>query len=349
VASIFVLRGVMTEAAGKTTGNIITAIINAIQINILNVIYGKVAFRLTEFENHRTETQYENSLIAKTFLFKFINSYNSMAYVAFLKKFETGALQCKPDCLSELRIQLATIFITQLIIGNFTELFLPWLKTRMAAKANQAVDIQGKVVEKSQPELEFELEPYEGTFVDFDEMVIQFGYVTLFVVAFPITPLLALLSNILETRVDGSKLCKLVRRPEPRGAADMGTWFDILGFVSLVAVATNVAIVCFETPQFGEWFPAEQSRVFGFLIAEHAIMLLKFAVAYFVPDEPAEVAVHLLRQEYLVSVLLQGVQEEPDEDHSHELNDDEVLSTGPTRVFDLSRVADNIQPSDHRF
>jgi hypothetical protein len=338
----------MAKAAGAQVGNIITAIINAIQINILNVIYGKVAFKLTEFENHRTETQYENSLIAKTFLFKFINSYNSMFYVAFLKKFEDGELKCKPDCLSELRIQLATIFITQLIIGNFVELFLPWLKTRMAAKANMAVDINGKVAEKSQPEQEYELEPYEGTFADFDEMVIQFGYVTLFVVAFPITPLLALLANILETRVDASKLCKLVRRPEPRGAANMGTWFDILGFVSFVAVATNVAIICFETPQFDEWFPSEQSQVFAFLIAEHAILLLKFAVAYFVPDEPAEVSTHLLRQEYLVSVLLQGVEEEEEQDHSHKENDDEIMS-GPTRVLDLSKVTDKIQPSEHRF
>jgi len=79
-------------------------------------------------------------------------------------------------------------------------------------------------------------------------------------------------------------------------------------------------------------------------------MLLKFAVAYFVPDEPAEVALHLLRQEYLVGVLLQGVQEEPDEDHSHaELAEDEVTSSGSGRVLDLSKVAETIQPSDHRF
>jgi len=272
-----------------------------------------------------------------------------MFYVAFLKRFETGDLACKPDCLSELRIQLATIFITLLVIGNFVELFLPWLNTYMKAKANTATDITGKVTQKSQPELEFELEPYEGTFADFDEMVIQFGYVTLFVVAFPITPLLALVSNILETRVDGTKLCKLVRRPEPRGAANMGTWFDILGFVSFVAVATNVAIICFETPQFDVWFPSEQSRVFAFLIAEHAILLLKFAVAYFVPDEPAEVAVHLQRQEYLVSVLLQGVEEEEEEDHTKdELGENEVHSSS-SHVLDLTKIADTIQPSDNRF
>ena len=36
-------------------------------------------------------------------------------------------------------------------------------------------------------------------------MIIQFGYVTLFVAAFPLAPLFALLNNILEIRVDGRK------------------------------------------------------------------------------------------------------------------------------------------------
>jgi hypothetical protein len=305
-------------------------------------VYGKIAFKLTEYENHRTETMYENSLIAKTFLFKFVNSYNSMFYVAFLKKFDTGALACKPDCLSELRIQLATIFITQMVIGNFVELVIPWAKTKLAAVNNAAVDDKGKAIVKSQPEKEYELEPYEGTFADFDEMVIQFGFVTLFVAAFPLTPLLALLSNILEARVDAAKLCKLVRRPEPRGAANMGTWFDILGLVSFVAVVTNVAIITFETPQFAEWFPAQDARVFAFLLAEHAIMILKFGVSYFVPDEPRDVTVHLLRQDYLVGVLLQGVQEEEDEEHSDSTENANEVQAGEGHVLDLTKVSATI-------
>lgn len=78
-----------------------------------------------------------------------------------------------------------------------------------AARDNAAApDASGVVREKSQPEEEYELEPCkqtnhsrrfwlsdhaladESTFDDFDELVIQWGYVTLFVVAFPITPLL---------------------------------------------------------------------------------------------------------------------------------------------------------------
>jgi len=103
---------------------------------------------------------------------------------------------------------------------------------------------------KSDAENEFELSPYESTFDDFDELsknkvvsshkvgwdlsahlfsshtpVIQFGFVSLFIVAVPLAPLFALVSNIVEIRIDALKLVRLTQRPEPVGAADIGEPF----------------------------------------------------------------------------------------------------------------------------
>lgn len=40
------------------------------------------------------------------------------------------------------------------------------------------------------------------------------------------------------------------RRPEPRGAEDIGTWYTILTIMSSVAVASNSAIIAFTSELF---------------------------------------------------------------------------------------------------
>ena len=42
--------------------------------------------------------------------------------------------------------------------------------------------------------------PHSLLFAEYLEMVVQFGFITIFVCAFPLAPLLALINNILEIR-----------------------------------------------------------------------------------------------------------------------------------------------------
>ena len=44
----------------------------------------------------------------------------------------------------------------------------------------------------------------------------------MFVVANPLVPFLALVNNLIEIRVDASKLCYLTQRPQPRSASGIG-------------------------------------------------------------------------------------------------------------------------------
>ena len=72
VIGIFLLRIVLVQWNAEY-GAIITSIVNAVQIQILNFVYGKISIALNDFENYRTETEYANALIIKSFLFKFVN------------------------------------------------------------------------------------------------------------------------------------------------------------------------------------------------------------------------------------------------------------------------------------
>ena len=78
-------------------------------------------------------------------------------------------------------------------------------------------------------EKQFIAEEYDvlmGTFKDYGEMVIQFGYCTLFVAAFPLAPMLAFINNAIEIRVDAWKLCQVLKGlgSSASAARDMGIY-----------------------------------------------------------------------------------------------------------------------------
>lgn len=72
--------------------------------------------------------------------------------------------------------------------------------------------------------------------------MIQFGFITLFVASFPLAPLLALLNNIVEVRVDAWKFTTQFRRPVAAKAHSIGAWEEILSGVAVFSVVTNVSV-----------------------------------------------------------------------------------------------------------
>lgn len=88
VGSIFVLKLVLAGIPStSSSAAIIASLANAVQIQVMNIIYGGVAVRLTDYENHRTDTEYEDSLIGKTFVFQFVNSFAALFYITFFKPY----------------------------------------------------------------------------------------------------------------------------------------------------------------------------------------------------------------------------------------------------------------------
>ena len=71
--------------------------------------------------------------------------------------------------------------------------------------------------------------------------VLQFGFVTIFVAAFPIAPLFALLNNWVEIRLDANKYISENRRAVAERAQDIGVWFTILDALAQLAVISNVS------------------------------------------------------------------------------------------------------------
>lgn len=136
------------------------------------------------------------------------------------------------------------------------------------------------------------------TFEDYTEMLVQFGYVSFFSLAFPLAPLLALLNNLLELRTDAFKLCHTRQRPLAHKASGIGVWLHVLQIMSVLAVLTNCFHLAYSTSLLERAFPSVTTTqkvwiVFGI---EHLLLLIKIWLACVVPFVPREVSESLRRE-----------------------------------------------------
>ena len=67
----------------------------------------------------------------------------------------------------------------------------------------------------------------------------------MFVAAFPLGPLFALLNAIVEVRVDAINFVSQFRRPDSARAEDIGAWFRIMEGVTKISVLVNAFVLAF--------------------------------------------------------------------------------------------------------
>ncbi|XP_051001707.1 anoctamin-1 isoform X3 [Acomys russatus] len=247
----------------RVTVTATAVIINLVVIILLDEVYGCIARWLTKIEVPKTEKSFEDRLTFKAFLLKFVNSYTPIFYVAFFKGRFVGRPgdyvyifrsfrmeECAPGgCLMELCIQLSIIMLgKQLIQNNLFEIGIPKMKKfirYLKLRRQSPSDREEYVKRKQRYEVDFNLEPFAGLTPEYMEMIIQFGFVTLFVASFPLAPLFALLNNIIEIRLDAKKFVTELRRPVAIRAKDIGIWYNILRGVGKLAVIINAFVISF--------------------------------------------------------------------------------------------------------
>ncbi|KAB0385462.1 hypothetical protein FD755_000418, partial [Muntiacus reevesi] len=181
-----------TRSNVRVTVTATAVIINLVVILILDEIYGAVAKWLTKIEVPKTEQTFEERLILKAFLLKFVNAYSPIFYVAFFKGRFVGRPgsyvyvfdgyrmeECAPGgCLMELCIQLSIIMLgKQLIQNNIFEIGVPKLKKLFRKLKDETESEEAGSAHSKHPEqwdLDYSLEPYTGLTPEYMEMRIWF-------------------------------------------------------------------------------------------------------------------------------------------------------------------------------
>ncbi|XP_043975775.1 anoctamin-7-like isoform X2 [Gambusia affinis] len=247
-----------------TIASLSGSVLNLLVILMLSRIYTTLADFLTRWEMHRTQTKYEDMFILKVFIFQFVNFYSTPVYIAFFKGrfvgypgmyntlFGIRNEACGVGgCLIDLAQELLIIMVGKQIINNIEEFVSPkvkvwWQKNKLQPLLTNKTGEGTQTMMKVSPwEADYDLLVCEGLFGEYLEMVLQFGFITIFVAACPLAPLFALMNNWVEIRLDAQKFVTQYRRPVVERAQDIGIWFHILQFITHIAVISNAFLIAF--------------------------------------------------------------------------------------------------------
>ncbi|KAH7938586.1 hypothetical protein HPB51_028897 [Rhipicephalus microplus] len=151
--------------------------------------------------------------------------------------------RCEDGCLYEVTVQLAIVMVGKQIINNINEFAQLRISNRWRSWPRDHVRRKGglRAGPLTRWEEDYVLAEWRmlSLFDEYLEMAIQFGFVTLFVAAFPLAPLFALLNNFVEIRLDAYKYTCQLRRPLAQRVPNIGVWQVIFEGISILAVICN--------------------------------------------------------------------------------------------------------------
>jgi len=320
LTAFLVMRLVFQKMIDVRTGNIAASVVQSVCIVTLNYVYCRIGVCLVNQENYRTDQEWENALVRRVFLFQFINSYFTLFYTAFLKG-HIGPVfgyddHCKDregnrahSCMYELNYLLLSTLLMVQIVSTINEALLPVILYQINMRAERiAWRAKGNQDDLKISEVgrQAHLTPNDprDTFNDYNKIIIQYGYVTMFCAAFPLGPAVALVNNLIEMRTDGWKRLKGTQRPaNTERAEDIGEWMNILQLMSIIAVVTNVGVLCFTSKHLMtvQFHVSAENQIWTFIALEHLIIVAKLCVMLYIPDVPEWVKKRSARDAYMLN------------------------------------------------
>ena len=220
------------------------ACVNGLQIKIMNFIYYYIAEYLNDWENHFSIQGKNESFAKKLILFDFVNSYSSLFYIAFIKPYNEGCIN--NNCLKEIETQMYSIFLIYLgvFLGELIYLFMVYYYKRRKIGLlirDENIEIQGLEHQMMSSTL-------DSLSIEYNDIINQFGFVCLFSIAAPLTPLIIFLIAFICRLINYYKFVNLKKVEILDKSKGIYFYKTILKVFLFIGVMVNVAIFLFSSP-----------------------------------------------------------------------------------------------------
>ena len=244
-----------------------------------NIMYSKIARQLTSWENYQFVSTHEQALMSKLIVFRLFNAFHTLIHIAFVLG-DLVLLQTRLVNLlivqqirtnvgevlgSDLRVKLLQVLVSLAVCSFLSDGYVVSMHKLLGAMFVAVGVYFGKMIflkdvkipkimklvfkEKKkkeyagQVEKESEMREFESTFLDYLEMLIQFGYIFLFFPVYPLGSTFALVNNLVEIHTDAFRLVKFSKRPFPAFKSPSNFWWYAFSLMTLCGVVTNTQII----------------------------------------------------------------------------------------------------------
>eukprot|EP00930_Biecheleria_cincta_P074854 TRINITY_DN6206_c0_g1_i1.p1 TRINITY_DN6206_c0_g1~~TRINITY_DN6206_c0_g1_i1.p1 ORF type:complete len:860 (-),score=135.36 TRINITY_DN6206_c0_g1_i1:195-2486(-) len=214
--------------------------------------------------------------------------------------------QCQDAAVVNLRTYFAIQIVTELaflIIGIALTKYEIWKEQKKANKEDSSGEKAGySLLQYSAKCWKYEYYNWGGSLVeDYLDIAIAYAVVVCFGLITPVMAVIATAAFMLSYRLRIYRALYVAQRPSPCTSTGMGIWHDIFKYINTVAVICNAALSALFFYPSRSWSLWKQLLVF--VVIEHAVLILRQAVDFLVPDEPDDVAKIRHYNEYFVKSI----------------------------------------------
>ena len=125
---------------------------------------------------------------------------------------------------------------------------------------------------------------------NYNELIVEFGWIVLFPPACPVAALIAILSNMIQYKTEKDAIRMFIQRGIPKGCMDIGKWLEYFELITTAGVVNSALLVIFTSEKLtllspgGEW--SWTRLIIAVFMIENILLAFRFIIAALIPDKP---------------------------------------------------------------